>query len=129
MLFTGARRPSAHRFSIREVGCGGTTEETKMVLDDHSAASRSGDLDAAMDRYADDVVFISSLGGVVVGVRQVRALFDGLSVPAGVEWTDVHVEGNVAHVAWKADGVPFGTNTFVVRDGKITTETVSIYFA
>src|SRR5215218_8042001 len=105
-----------------------TTEQTRNILDAHSAALRSGALDTAMDLYADDVIFISNLGGVVVGASEVRALFDGLSVPSGVEWTDVHVERDVGYVAWKADDVPFGTDTFVVRNGKIIAQTVSMHF-
>ena len=51
-----------------------------------------------------------------------------ISVPSTVEWTDVHVEHDVAYVAWKADGVPFRTDTFVVRNDKFSAQTVSIHF-
>ena len=31
-------------------------------------------------------------------------------------------------MTWKAEGIPFGTDTFVVRDGRIVTQTVALHF-
>ena len=39
-----------------------------------------------------------------------------------------HVDGDIAYVWWKADGIAFGTDTFVVRDGKIASQTVGLHF-
>ena len=45
--------------------------------------------------------------------------------PAGVD----HVDGDRSFVTWKAEGIALGTDTVVVRDGKIAAQTVVLHFA
>ena len=106
------------------------TDATKAVLDHHMAALDAGDLDDIMSDYTEDSVFISNLGGVVKGLEAIRGVFamtaDGM---AGFESGVEHVDGEIAFVTWKADGIALGTDTFVVRDGKVTAQTVVLHFA
>lgn len=106
------------------------TDETKVVLDHHMAALEAGDLDDIMADYTEDSVFISNLGGVVTGLEALRGVFamTAGNMPA-VEFVVEHVEGEMAFVVWKAEGIPLGTDTFVVRDGKIAAQTVVLQFA
>jgi ketosteroid isomerase-like protein len=107
-----------------------STEDTKAVLDHHSETLAAGDLDGLMDDYTEDSVFISNLGGVAKGLDAIRANFAALTdgLP-GHEPLGEHVDGDIAYVWWKADGIAFGTDTFLVQDGKIVTQTVGLHFA
>ncbi len=82
-----------------------------------------------MADYAENAVFISNLGGVLEGVDAIRAVFAAAGDFPGIEKTAEHVEGGVAYVTWEAAGITFGTNTFVVRDGKIVVQTVAMHLA
>ena len=106
-----------------------STETTRAVMAHHIAALDAGDLDAIMADYADDAVMISAAGGVQRGLAALRAVF--ADIPAGmfgaVEMVSDLVEGEIGYIAWKMPGVPLGTDTFVVRDGKIVAQTVAMY--
>jgi hypothetical protein len=39
--------------------------------------------------------------------------------------TGLHIEGDVILVTWKTAAVPAGSDTFVIRDGKIAVQTVA----
>lgn len=106
------------------------TAETKAVLDHHTEALDAGDLDAVMSDYTEDSLFISNLGGVLKGLEAIRAVF-AMTVGgmAGFEAGLEHVDGEIAFVTWKADGIALGTDTFVVRDGKVAAQTVVLHFA
>lgn len=107
-----------------------STDETKAVLDHHTVALEGGDLDDIMSDYTEDSVFISNLGGVMKGLDAIRGVF-AMTVGgmAGYEAGIEHVDGDIAFVTWKAEGIALGTDTFVVRDGKIAAQTVVLHFA
>ncbi len=49
---------------------------------------------------------------------------------ASFQITKQEVIGEIAYIAWKAEpAVPLGTDTFVVRDGKIAYQTFAIHVA
>lgn len=111
------------------------TEQTKAVLDHHAEALSAAEvtdatLDEIMADYHDDAVFVSNLSGTVVGIDAIRPMFASVTgaIP-GFERTSEHIEGEVGYVTWKADGIAFGTDTFVLRDGKIALQTVALHFA
>ena len=106
-----------------------STEQTSQVFEHHGAALRSGDVDEVMKDYTDDSVLITNISGLTSGLAAIGAIFAAPSPLSNIEVTTVHIDGEVAYVTWKADGVPFGTDTFVVRDGKILVQTVAIHFA
>ena len=105
------------------------TDETKAVLDHHNATLEAGDVDGIMEDYTEDSVFISNLGGVTKGLEAIRGVFamSPGSLP-DVEFGVEHVDGEIAFVTWQAEGIPLGTDTFVVRDGKIVAQTVVLHF-
>jgi ketosteroid isomerase-like protein len=57
-----------------EIGLSSTA--AKDVLEHHGAAVLSGDIDAVMEDYTDDSVFISNIGGVLRGVNAIRPVFE-----------------------------------------------------
>jgi ketosteroid isomerase-like protein len=104
-----------------------STEDTKAVLDHHQAMLDASDLDGLMEDYAEDSLFVTNLTGEARGLDAIRAVFAGLGgAMPGFELLGETVEGDVAYIYWKADGFAFGTDTFVVRDGKIATQTVGL---
>jgi ketosteroid isomerase-like protein len=106
--------------------------DTQTVLDHHLQAFGAGDLEAVLADYTDESVFISPRGAIV-GAEALRpayeSLFSGLFEPGTYEFfIDVMtVEGEVAYIAWHATcasaDIPFATDTFVVRGGKIAVQT------
>ena len=63
------------------------------------------------------------------GIPAIRPMFANAGAMPGFEQTSQHVEGDVGFVTWKADGIAFGTDTFLLRDGKIAVQTVALHFA
>ena len=104
-----------------------STEDTKAVLDHHQEMLDAGDVDGLMSDYTEDSVFITNLGGAVKGLEGIRSVFAATAggMP-GFELLGEVVEGDVAYIWWTSEGIPFGTDTFVVRDGKIATQTVAL---
>ena len=83
-----------------------------------------------MDDYTDDSVLISNLGGgVLKGFDEIRAMFAAGADMTGWERLVTHVEHEVAYITWKVEGMVDGTDTYVVRDGKITLQTSYVLFA
>jgi ketosteroid isomerase-like protein len=106
-----------------------SSESTKAVLDHHGAALLAGDIDAVMEDYTDDSVFISNLGGVLKGLRAIRSVFETTREFGGFMETTMHIDGDVAFATWTAEGISFGSDTFVIREGKIVRQTVAIALA
>lgn len=102
------------------------TDATMAVVLHHAEALGAGDLDAIMSDYAENAVFISDISGAIVGAAAIRALMSAPSELSGIEPTAMHVEGDYLYVRWTANGVRLGTDTFVVSDGKIVLQTVTI---
>jgi ketosteroid isomerase-like protein len=108
---------------------------TTAVLDQHLAAFGAGDGDEMLKDYTDDSVLITPDGPVrgreALHQAAFTGFFSGLFKPGTYEFTmDVtHVEGDVAYIVWHAtcasSDVPLGTDTFVVRDGKIAVQTLT----
>lgn len=106
------------------------TEDTRAVVEHHEAALDAADVDEIMEDYTEDSVFISNLGGVMKGLDAIRVAFSAAAGPIpGFEKLAEHIDGEVANVTWKADGIAMGTDTFIVRDGKVAIQTVALHFA
>jgi uncharacterized protein (TIGR02246 family) len=108
--------------------------DTKAVLDHHLAAFSAGSIDEVLKDYTDDAALITP-DAVLKGREAIRAhfntMFSGLFKPGTYDFTlDAEdVEGDVAYIAWRAHcataEVPLGTDTLVVRDGKIVAQTLT----
>jgi ketosteroid isomerase-like protein len=108
---------------------------TQEVLDHHLAAFGAGDADEIAKDYTADSVLINQQG-VFVGHEAIREgfarVFAGPFAPGTYEFTMdmVSVEGETAFIAWHAEcaaiDIVFGTDTFVIRNGKIAVHTYGI---
>lgn len=103
-----------------------STETTKEVLNRHMTTLLAGDVDGIVADYAPDAVIISAQR-VVRGIDAVRAMFAAIPAGAmgGFEITHEVCEGEIAFIEWKSTHMKFGTDTFVVRGGKIVAQTVA----
>jgi ketosteroid isomerase-like protein len=89
--------------------------------------------DAIVSDYADEACFLSE-GRAYRGKKEIRDFFEGFiaALPpqaiANFALRSLRVEGDVAYIVWSAGGeLPFGTDTFVVRNGKIVTQTFAMH--
>ena len=90
----------------------------------------AGNIDGVIADYADDAILVSNMGGVTKGVEALRAVFSHTpgDLFAGMEMTAEHFDGDIGYIAWKTASIPMGSDTFVVRDGKIVAQTVAMHF-
>jgi uncharacterized protein (TIGR02246 family) len=104
----------------------------RSILDHQIAAFSAGSADEVLKDFADGAVLITP-DGVSKGREAIHAaysaMFAGLFEPGTYRLTldAAHVDGDIAYIAWRASGatseVPMGTDTFVVRNGKIVAQT------
>lgn len=111
----------------------GATEKTLAVLAHHMQAIGEGDLDAILADYAEESTLFTP-DGPLRGLEAVRAFFAGMmeTLPPGFmeafEMLRQDGDGEVAYIVWRAgDFAPLGTDTFIVRDGKIVVQTFASY--
>lgn len=90
-------------------------------------------VDAIMGDYAEDANFLSG-DRTYRGKSEIREFFENFLAalpPQAVRefvLKSLRCEGNVAHITWSAGyRLPLGTDTFVVRDGKIVSQTFAMY--
>jgi ketosteroid isomerase-like protein len=100
----------------------------------HLAASAKGDVEGIVVDYADDAVTISP-GGITHGKDELRKLFTGIfGGPPGshppLVLQQQHYTKEIGYITWTQNaGTPqevHGSDTFVVRKGKIVAQTVAI---
>ena len=110
-----------------------TSKQTEATLAHHMQVLFAGQLEAVLSDYTEDSVIFTA-DGMVKGLTQIRAFFDGMiknTPPAVMEaFTMIRqdVSGEIAYILWKAAPfVPLGTDTFVVRGGKIVAQTYTTY--
>ncbi len=104
---------------------------TEHVLRRHFETFDAGDLDGLMSDYAPDAVLITSRE-TLVGTVQIASFFAQMVAEfnqPGVAFQIVREEirGDVAFILWTAETpnyrYPLATDTFVIRNGKIVTQT------
>ena len=110
---------------------------TAEVLDHHLAAFGAADVDEVMIDYADEAVLYTP-DGPVRGAAAIREVFTKIfadvfpRVGSTLEMRQRFAEGDVAYIVWSAETptarVPIGTDTFVVRNGKIVVHTFAAHF-
>src|ERR1043166_5979948 len=103
---------------------------TKDVLDHHLTSFDEGDLDGVLSDYAPDAVLFTP-DGPLRGVDAIRPLFEALIAEFGkpgatFTMKQQFIEGNYAYILWTAETADnvyeVGTDTFVVREGKIVAQ-------
>jgi ketosteroid isomerase-like protein len=105
---------------------------TDQVLNHHLQALGNGNLDELLDDYVEDSVVITP-DGTIKGLRGIRATFEGflsaLFKPGTYDlaFDARHVDGEAAYILWHARcasaDIALGTDTFIVKDGKILIQT------
>jgi len=105
--------------------------KTKEVLDHHWATFQTGDLDEVMADYTDESILITP-DRTFKGLKEIRENFVGAfkAFPKDSTTIKLHksvVTQDVAYIIWEASGpkvkVSYGTDTFIIRDGKIVRQT------
>jgi ketosteroid isomerase-like protein len=110
-----------------------TTKEmalTKDVLEHHLKCFGEGDLTGILSDYAPGAVLFTP-DGPLRGANAIRPLFQAMIVEFGkpgaaFSMKQYSVAGDYAHILWTAETADnvyeLGTDTFVVRDGKIVAQ-------
>jgi hypothetical protein len=102
-------------------------KSTNDVIDHHLKAFADGDLNGILSDYAPDVTFFTR-SGPLRGVDAIRPLFQALIAEfaqpgANFSLDQQFAEGEHGYILWTAEtadnAYDLGTDTFVVRDGKI----------
>ena len=109
----------------------GGTSATQSVLAHHLDCFGKGDLTGTMTDYTDESKFFTP-DGLLRGPEAIRRFFAGLFeefAKPGMcfEMLKQEVCDDTAYIVWKAETADnhfeVGTDTFIVRDGKIVTQT------
>ncbi len=109
-----------------------TTTQTEATLAHHMQALGAGQLDELLSDYTEGSVLFSTFGRSH-GLAEIRAFFETTlktmpGMVAAFQMVRQDVEGETAYIVWKAEPyVLMGSDTFVVRDGKIMVQTVATY--
>lgn len=110
------------------------TATTEYVLQSHLQAAGTG-IDAIMGDYTNDSILVTQ-DATYRGLTEIRrffsALFGGLPEKFfdGAKIERQEIVGELAYILWRAEPwVPFATDTFLVRDGKILVQTVTARLA
>ncbi|MCZ6677043.1 MAG: nuclear transport factor 2 family protein [Candidatus Poribacteria bacterium] len=105
--------------------------QTEATLVHHLQSFGTGDVDEIMKDYTENSVLITP-DGALRGLDEIRPLFEKLTgeiLPPGSDFEMLQqvIEGEIAYIAWNAESanynIPLGTDTFLIRDGKILTQT------
>lgn len=106
----------------------------EQIVAHHMAAAAKGDIDAIVADYADDAVVIAP-GGMTQGKADIRKMFAGIfgGPPGSHAPMDVKQQfytREIGYITWVQNaGKPeelHGSDTFVVRQGKIVAQTVAL---
>lgn len=106
-------------------------DQTKAVLDHHWQAFIQNDLEAVMADYSEESVLITP-DATYKGLTEIRKNFENAFAKFPKAGTTFQlsksvVDRDVSYILWQAKtptfNLSFGTDTFVVRDGKIISQT------
>lgn len=109
----------------------GVTAATRDVLTHHLDSFGKGDLAGTMTDYTDESTFFTP-DGILRGSEAIRLFFAGLFeefAKPGMSFEMLRQEvcGDTAYIVWTAETVDnrfeVGTDTFIVQNGKILTQT------
>jgi ketosteroid isomerase-like protein len=107
------------------------TAATREVLAHHLESFGKLDLAGTIADYADEATFFSQ-AGVLHGSDAIRrffgAMFEEFEKPGmSFDLLQQQVDGDTAYIVWKAESADnvyeIGTDTIIVQDGKIVTQT------
>jgi ketosteroid isomerase-like protein len=106
------------------------TRSTRDVIDSHLRSFGERSLDGILSDYAPDAVLFTPQGPLR-GVEAIKPLFQAMLAEFGkpgarFSLNHLSVEGDHAYIVWAAETADnvyeLGTDTFVVRDGRIAVQ-------
>ncbi len=107
--------------------------QTEAVLGHHLQMFGATDLDGIMSDYTESSVVIGP-DRTYRGLEEIRSLFVGFfpmvtpEFMAAYKMIKQEVFGDTAYIVWSVDGFfALGTDTLVVRDGKIAVQTFALH--
>lgn len=107
------------------------SEVSNKVVTNHLQSFLKADLDGVISDYTNESVLITHIG-VFSGVEEIKGFFSDLLKhfpfqQHSFELDKLIVDENLVFIVWHATTptlqVPFGTDTFIVKDGKISQQT------
>ena len=108
--------------------------QTDTVLDHHMRVYLAKDVAGIMEDYTEEsVLIVNIVPEPIKGLAAIRAGFTqflGIFTPEMTSAFSVHqriVSGDMAYIVWSAGAaIPFASDTFVVRAGKIVAQTAAV---
>jgi hypothetical protein len=108
--------------------------ETKAIMDHHLQAFMARDVEEILADY-DSASVMFTQQGPVTGIEALRTAFTGAlkdvfteEVLKNFKMTRQDVVGDVGYIVWEVPGkLPLGTDTFVIRNGKIGAQTFTMH--
>ena len=109
-------------------------DKTDKLISHHLEAFKNGDIDELMLDYTATSVLITPQR-ILSNFNEITALFskfltDVLPPGCDFELSKKIINGNIAYLIWAAESdnyrIPFGTDTYILKDGKIDTQTVAM---
>jgi len=106
------------------------------TLNHHLEAFLSGDVDDILSDYTEESTVIVP-DAVIKGLDNIRTLFEQLVdlIPPGseLELVQKFIDENICYIIWTATSekvkIPFASDTFIIENGKIKTQTVAFVIA
>lgn len=108
--------------------------KTELVVNHHLEAFCNGDIDELMIDYTERSVLITPQR-TLRNFNEICALlykFITDVVPPGCDFelSKKIIDGDIAYLIWSAESdnyrIPFGTDTYIIKNGKIETQTVAM---
>jgi ketosteroid isomerase-like protein len=110
-----------------------STQQTEAVLGHHLKVVVAKDVDAILSDFTDASVLYTQ-ERQFRGLGELREFFIGFvglltpEVLAKFKIVRQDVDGEIAYIVWTVgDMIPLGSDTFVVRDGKIMVQTLAVH--
>ncbi len=107
------------------------TRETTEILDRQNLYFVKGDVDELMKDFSEQAMLFTP-DGVLEGIDSIKKFYTDVTtnvLPPGSDFkiSRQEVRGQTAYIVWSAESknyrFPLGTDTFVMKDGKIIAQT------
>ena len=110
-----------------------TTQQTGQTLIHHLEGLNKKDVDAMMSDYTEDSTLYTP-DGSFTGLKAIRGYFENFiqKMPPGFlenfKMTRQDIRGEIAYLVWNSNpSIALGTDTFIIRGGKIIVQTFAAY--
>ncbi|MBI1259854.1 MAG: nuclear transport factor 2 family protein [Chloroflexi bacterium] len=110
-------------------------QQTEATLGHHLQSLTAKDLEATLNDYTDESILFTP-SGVVTGLDALRGFFTQFVQVLTPEFMSnfklerQDIRGEFAYITWSSGAaVPFGLDSFQVRNGKIVWQTFGVYMA